>query len=263
MVTTQYSETIKDKVFKKDDIMILLGLVAKNIKPKKKGDFLSSDYFDVSLKAHDGLSYQFDEFNEGELEAVLKTKRIEQISITYRERNDDSTISCKLDVSRYGLNYFNIEAKNKDWFNARKSELKDFFKDVENQNNFYTRYRGVIATAVAVYIGYFIILVVLAIVDLIYNVSHVQIKPADHNSSTYKILTTLNYPIILVGSYFTGLLPTDILKQKVDALWPSIEFNFGPAHLNSAQRNRKILAYVISVIIIPFIIGLAITLLIH
>lgn len=258
-MTIKYSEDINNKVVLKDDILRLLTLVAENIRPKKKNDIYGSEYFAVSLRAKDGLSYQFDEPNFEEVEGVLRSKRITKIDITYRERDSDSTLICVLDTSKYGFNYYQVESKNKTWFNARKSQMQDFFKDVQDQSNFYLKYRSLISFLASIYLGYIILLVIFQVVSLIYNISHVEIKQIDYNSTSYKLTSTFIYPLTICLSYLIGSIPIDIIRRRIDELWPRIEFNFGPAHLNTLNKNREVWKYVITVIVLPLIVGIATT----
>lgn len=251
---TNYSESVENKVFKKSDVIRLIKLISSGHQKKSSKDLINPTYTNIELLMHDGNTYTSEEYSSDDIDGVLETKRLKSISLSFRSRETESTVSIKLTDSKYGLNYFSVESNDNSWFRAKKDEIKEWLDSVETQNNIILNHTKIVETILRFWLGYAFLLCIFLTIHLMYGFADIELPPTDKESVNYKFVDTYYIPIMALLSYVAGLLPADFIMEKVKNLWPSIEFNFGPDHLNKIKKNRIKLGYLISALVIPVIL---------
>jgi hypothetical protein len=131
-----------------------------------------------------------------------------------------------------------------DWVNTIYQSIEDMIINWEPQNKWITKYYYLLG--ILLYVILFIIII--QIYSAINTILHL-------NSSIYSILSTKG---LLISSLLFSLSATMILLIEIKNLYPPIEFNFGPKHLQIEANKRNKIYTIMGIIIIPFIISLII-----
>src|SRR5690606_27722614 len=141
-------------------------------------------------------------------------------------------------------------------------EFSDYLKSLKPQTNYYIEYRRPLQHLTRLGVSWLMTLVLLSTVNAFGPYFLGDIQPIDNPPQWLKAFASviLNPPFFFLFysllAYFQGGLFADALFRKIDKLWPSIELNFGPDHLNQTKLARQAVGYALSIVIIPAALSL-------
>ena len=248
----------KNKVFTEADIDEVIAIVKSNYDYKRKdSQYSSSQRLSVTIKLPDGESEDFDEKNLDEIKFIYSRKKIVAIYGRYSDYKKSRTFNFSIYEDRTSvLNNFDIQSSDDAWFYKQKSEIDDFLKRVRNQENFYLKYRLFIEPLarfiLAIPLTYLFYQIIVAFAHFIPAPPAREISANEQFWSIYWLVIVA----IFVNFMFSQMAFNKLFK-KIDSMWPTIEFNFGPDHLNTAKSTRSIFAHIASAVIIPLLLGVA------
>ena len=245
------SINIENKVFTEDNIIKLLKMV-ESLKNDEARDYVS-----LEIKSTDNVSYQIDDGDLDEVRPFLKEKKISSLSATYGQLGGDNRLRVEIQTNGFSGSYITVTSADKNWFNSNRAEFLDYLKSLKPQINFYIEHRRPLLHLARLGTGWLMVMVLLSAVNALAPYFFGDIQPVDNPPQWLEALgSILISPIFFfifysVIAYFQGGLFADTLFRKIDKLWPGIELNFGPEHLNNTKAARQAVGYALNVIIIP------------
>lgn len=215
MVETR-EKTIKDKVFTKTDIRNIWGIF--NSQPREpKTSYFSDPSLEVQIICRDETRYESENdelFSDGD---IIDLKRVESISIKYRNFKEDKKIT--IDLMHGNRTYYNnkltVKGKDKDWVAGVFSRFETLLSSVKPQQHWFLSYKSLFLLVGTV----FFVIALLSFFTFIEKTSQ--------------------YIIFAVLFTFPGLALFSLFIDWVIQLWPSVEFDFGPEH-QKVEKNRRI-----------------------
>lgn len=210
--------------------------------------------FVVMVECDDNSINEFEnlDFLEDELKDF---GRIIAITIRLSSYMQQNLIRISLDSIR-GYGNIIIEGKDRDWVDAKYSQLIHAINLVKAQENWYTKNRNLIFNLVYISLGILPWFFITSFLDLV-------VTPDENPSEKVEAFRNFNdeYPwIIYVVNFITwwllGTVWARLLMSWVSKLWPSIEFDFGHEHLNLVKERRKRLKIAGTVVVMPIVLAI-------
>lgn len=145
---------------------------------------------------------------------------------------------------------FTVSGDDTSWVDARFAELERIFAAVKPQSTIAHKYRFLVITPLAAALGYTFL--------FLYSFVIPKIQLAAPAWLDYVVAHDALRGLFILGlSCLVGWIPATIVEGWVEKLWPSIEFDFGPEHLNQEKNIRFRLGVVFSLLVIPIFLMLA------
>lgn len=223
-------------------------------------DFFQSEYkkmcedkykdLKISFKIDSEKKYLFK--NEETINSsFIKNNKV--IQIEYNLFSESKRISLFLthDGNRGYENEFDIKGSDPDWVDLTYSRFNEMLDSVEPQKEWFKKIK------IFLYIIACFEIAVLAVL-----ISTLTRNNISSDESVLKIFLgndkNIGIPIewiiiFAISLSFCAILT--LLFEKIEALWPSVEFDFGPNHLRFEKNRRKKIGVFITVIFIPIFIA--------
>jgi len=185
-------------------------------------------------------------------DSVLVSKRVSEVTIRYSAYEDDETIDISLAHGSYEhRNYVRVSGTDSAWVNGVVKKIEDEIAAFQPQNRFLVEYRGALHIVFALSIGsiYFFL------IDSIPSNPVESEPPAwlKELATNIKNSVLLGYGIKYAFSYLVGIWPALFLMDKLESLWPSIEFQIGPEHTFIEKKRRLWISSAILLGVIPVV----------
>lgn len=228
MSKLKYSKTfkIKWKRIKYDDIIQIAKLVQNQFKEDDYKDCFDIGFCDGScIEGSDMDIFSTDQF---------KRRTSERIAFTYHSKGYENKLEIKLYNSAVSPldSEVMIKSTNQDWFDSILNQINTIIEEIETQR--------IKITDSIKYVGLSIISIVEALI-LNYSLCKIVLNPIPIELSS--ILTG-------VFAMFFSLLNVYFLS-KIEKAYPKIEFMFGPEHMNTSKKIRRVFG-----ILMPLLIDL-------
>lgn len=246
---------VTDKVFNKSDILSLVQLIQGfYIQTEEQNSLrLNTQRFGARIYTDDGIMDSFDIQDIDQVSDLLDRKRIESIRIEYNDIENGHRIEVRLREGGISSNEVTIISTDRTWFNSRKSEIEEYLRTVKNQSRFYSKYRTLIQFIAENIAGIPFSILLIVFLNFVLTISNSGQNPSVNTSSS-SIAVLL--PAAFTLNYLFGVFASTKIFRQLDDLWPKIEFNLGPSHLNKRARIKSALKYGINVIILPLLLAL-------
>jgi hypothetical protein len=185
-------------------------------------------------------------------ESQISSKSISGIELYYFsiKYNQEISISLNHGSSDYN-NSVKVSGVDSTWVNGTLKMLEEIISSFKPQNNFFTKFKGVIHFVFSLSIGF----VYFFVMDLIPTPS-IEGKPPEWLIQLAKSLKGFELSFIFLKflmAYSIGVWPAFPLIGKLEKLWPSIEFQIGPEHLYIEKKRRVWIATAILIGVVPLI----------
>jgi len=185
----------------------------------------------------------------------LLNKRVKDITINYTNYKIDKRININIsNLSPYSGNTILISGKDELWVNGIYKYFEDYISTWEKQENWFKRFNILLSVISTLIFGisYFFILRFLGILIFLgeaHNLyeSWFNLAPA----SKYYVLV-----LVCLLSLMFGLITRYFTLNKINALYPNIEFKLGPEYKQKEKLKRNLVSKIITIIIIPVIISI-------
>lgn len=214
---------------------------------RRLGDLLEAQLQSLHQKAHLGVQVAVKGRTHNGPVAVLRdeavtTARIDSVSLSYNDYASSIHLSVRLYRGNptYNDSHFSISGTDTNWVKGVAAQVREFFQNVEQQRRF-PRWQKAVSY---VLLSSTAVLTELAIALLFFNTKQ------DHSGfDAYFLIPAILCTAAAVGSYYF----LDRLSKK---LFPVVELQSANPHHNTAQLQRRRAAWVISAVILPFLISL-------
>lgn len=253
------SGPIKNKVFTMQDLSriakLIIGFkeqISSEIKDERDA---KQTRLICIIECDDNTTIENDDFNVFIEDEMNGFSRVVSIDIKLRNHRSDHYIWLALD-SEKGYGKLTVESKDRDWADAKYTQLMHAIELVKKQENWYTRNQRLIFHLASISLGIIPYFVVLSIAGLF-------ISPIENpNEKVLAVKTFFSenswviYILTLLAWWSLGNLWAILLTRWVSKLWPSIEFDFGPEHLNLTKARRTRLGLASTLVIIPLLLAI-------
>ena len=190
----------------------------------------------ILLKSADNIQYE---------DQILRLEYLQNKKITYIEMwlfgFEKGSIYLTI---KHGRNFYLSVEGPEDWVNTIYQSIEDMIINWEPQNSLTNKYFPPIVVSIFV--------IFLFIIAWIY----IQINTILHITTTS--LSEVSILLLFISIIGWSFLITITIGSEIKNLYPPIEFNFGPKHLQIEAKRRNKIYTILAVIIIPFIISLII-----
>ena len=199
-------------------------------------------YVEFTMDSTDDIQYEDNTlriFTDG----PLKRKKANYIGLTCKNNLKSLYINIRIFPGAYGKIKVHINGENENLVNGIYKSIEDIINSWEPQNKFVLKHYRAIGLIVGV------------IVFISYTIGYVIVAK--------KLNPKLDFVIYFILLYIPGLLlmfGAVELMYKIFNMYPAIELNTGPEHLQIEKNSRNLLYVILSLIIIPLILGLIISL---
>lgn len=252
------SGQIKNKVFSLSDITRIAKLIDAYkhqliaVADEQDKRFVRSVFV---IECADNSTNEFENIDFLEKDDFNGFGRILAIKISLSSYETRHYIRISLDSERgYGL--LDVEGRDMDWVDAKFSQLIKAIDLVKPQENWYIKNQLLVMNIAAISIGIIPWFLVSTFLDLI-------ITPIENPSEKIIVIREffnqipwLEFIFPLLGCWGFGLVWAQLLNNWVTKLWPSIEFDFGPDHLNVIKERRKRIKIAGTVVIMPVLLAI-------
>jgi hypothetical protein len=186
----------------------------------------------------------------------LINKRVKVIKINYSNYNLDGAVK-RIDINisnrTYSENTILISGKDELWVNGVYKYFEDYIESWEKQESWFIKFNILLRIIFALFFGtaYFFILRIIGIYIFFGNIQKLYIKWSDMATSDKTVVLFLTIGL----SLFLGIVTGYFILKKIAELYPNIELKLGPEYLHRENLKRNKLYKIITIIIIPLIIG--------
>ena len=253
------SISVNNKVFSEDDINDLIeifgSLYTKHDEPDE-GRIWKSQKLSISIDSYDKIGEDFDETDYKLAKKILKAKKITSFSASFSDNETNSLLSVKLDENEYSTTTFTLYSQDTEWFNARRTQIQDYMTQVADQDNFYLKHKKAIRRISAFLAG-------IPVIALVYlgMIIWTQIFPTQPSTEQFtplqrNVAVSVLLFFAIIFNYLIGSLLTDKFFDRIDSLFPKIEFNFGPKRLNPRLKKRTLAKHLLLILVLPLFIDM-------
>lgn len=244
---------IKDKVFAKADIRRIAQVLLDKYQSTQEGeeDVYHLSSISVQLSCADDTSYESESIELFEDGGFIDIKKTDSIQMTFHNYALEQSIDFSIQHGGYRSSLI-VRGNDKNWVNGTFTTLKEIVDSVKPQDNWILRHKTLFLHLIAIGTGSLIYLVLDA---LIYR--HIQPiqNPSGFAKAVRDLLRAIPWLVYLIEwvlRWFMGIMNAAFpLRKWFLDLWPEIEFNFGPEHLNLEKARRERVWAVLLIIIFP------------
>lgn len=241
---------IENRVFQKEDILRLVRAIHQDYSPPKNEQSYRV-YFSLLIKCEDGSSFEIEDLALLDNDCVIDYKDANSIECDLRDSAEDK--SLRLSLSRNNsTGSLAIASRKKEWVRDRFVAFQEIIDSIAPQSTFFRRYKTVLLLVISLLIGY---LFVFFLNKLFALLPRIELPPSDLATLARKI-PFLDFVFIMFYSGCLGYPIADMLRNKMLALWPSIEFHFGPEHQRVIAKRKRIVMVYCFLLAVPIIINL-------
>lgn len=252
------TKKIRDKIFKKDDVLRISKKIFDLYKKSKSGDKL----FHIELRCDNEETFDIENSDLNNNIELLDIKKILRININFIDYRNDKRIKLNLSPGNDEWNNgYAVEGKTRAWVDTSVSQLDEILVSVTPQNRQYSKFKKIISNISATSIGFLFLRIVISLLK------RFNYQPGESSSSdpfAFIVKESLNsfnfliYPLTIITSWMIGswslLFFWSNIEKYLDNLWPSIEFDFGPEYKKHAKKKRETWGIILSLIIIPILL---------
>lgn len=251
---SRYSK-IENKIITTEDIQNLAKVIWEEYEKAKSPDKYASVSF--TIKCSDKSCFESSDPSIFETDSVLRTKRVDSVSICCHCYND-SYINVELcNGNIYWGNDITVKGTDSNWVNGISKRLEDISSSFTPQNTFVKDHSIFLNILFAFGYG----TIYMSILNVL--LSGVESLPENRIPEWAKILRNLFETVPFLREIFeyllgftVGIFPAVLTTDKLKKLWPSVEIQNGPEHMMIEKRRRKWLAIVFTTCILPLALSL-------
>lgn len=194
--------------------------------------------FEIAVK--DDIEYSSNSMEVFENGGVLDSKVIEGFTFRFYYLHKAS-IYININNPEYSsVHIIRVEGDDSTWVNGTFSKLSDVADSWERQNTVYKTFRWPISIILGILGGFFL--------GWLFTL---PISQPLGNLNTSALKAAVFIPIFTIGFMVIMLL----FENYINKLWPEIEIVPELEHERKLDKSRSRLKYIVSVIVIPFIIS--------
>jgi len=197
-----------------------------------------SDYYIMySVDATDNTSFESQSSDIFKENQIIENRVIRKVNMRFYTKNNSKNIEIQLIHlmnDENSENYISVSGDEPNWVNGVLSRLSQILDNTENQSKFTVQFSG-----------YF-----LFVLFILANVEYFRLVFDKLGKTPYEFV---NY-IYVFGFPFATFFGAIQLNSYVNKLWPDVELQTGPIHLQSATTKRNKMQWVMVSIILPILL---------
>jgi len=248
--------TVADKIVRLEDLYRLATVLSDehaSLKSRERVSlFLAADCDDGSKFSGESPTL----YSEA---SPIATKRATAVHMELRNFSASRSIVVELSHSGYYHsmgNRISVAGMEPNWVNGVLARLEDVTRGMSPQSTFVAKYRRLITLVTALGIGAAIVWI---LVMLLIPIVPPTPTPAEDG---LLLAFVMRYPLagLLIrygGYYVAGWGPSSFLVARLAELWPSVEFQVGPAHKHIERRRRSVIAAIVTLGVVPLLLEIA------
>jgi hypothetical protein len=245
-----------NKVFTQNDLVRLVDFFIETVVSRKKSDIYSErQRLDINTTTKDGVDYSFDESELKSLSSHFQQRQIDAFRASYSDYKTGNEINFRLNTSAYSTCYFQLKSKDEKWLDHKVARVNEYLNSIQRQENFYLSNRKWLRPVgkfiLALPITYIFLVVLVLLAGVIPSSGQVELDPNQRALGAFYVYVFLLFMNVLFGDVIVARL-----FKYFDNLWPPIEINTGPEHLNSLHRQRKFWSILAQTVIVPLAIAI-------
>jgi hypothetical protein len=247
---------IQDKIVTLRDVRALATLVANEVTTDDAGTaHWSGASFDVDTI--DNSSFQSSDPELFSDDSPITRRRAMKIEMSFRASHQNKRISICLEHG--GATYRNmvsVSGTDSKWVNGTTAQIESVVTAMKPQGTFFSKWGSAFGIVSAVSVGAIITWVMTK--ALLFVPLHTSTEP---NGVFLQILTYVastpigNLFVKYAMYYFAGLFPGYALIGKLRSLWPSIELQIGPEHVQVEKQRRIWAANFVVLGVLPLLVS--------
>jgi hypothetical protein len=239
---------VKDKVISKQNLIKfgeLLFRLYENDFEKFKDSFDREDSdpkeyyrgkFTISIQCNDGTNYTSESLDILTEQDILDFKKAESISISfsgqYRSKYVDFNITEGSSGNITRINTITISGDEVTWVRGTSEEIREILAHIKPQENIVIKYKRIISIISGIILSYLSLWSISLLLSLLMKQGVMNLEQTGATDDSWIIRLVLY--VLTFAMPFSFMINTQIKN-----LWHSVEFDFGPEHLqvNKAKRN--------------------------
>lgn len=184
-------------------------------------------------------------------DSVISRKRVIRVSMSFRSASYDKQVS--IDLTHGGTAYANrilVSGDDSRWVNGTVTNLSEMLDAATPQNTFIHRHFVGLSFLLAIGYGHLI----MPILNFVFR----YLPPSNHTSDPAQrtnLQLAIIYCVYYIALIIMGSTPATFTMAKLKDLWPSIELQIGPEHLNVERLRRTWLGIAFAGGVLPFILS--------
>jgi hypothetical protein len=252
------TQQINWRVFTKTDIRRIAQVLFNAYQNAEKNKHHSS--IALRLYCHGGISYESDSLCILDDGGPLDIKKTQTIQITFNDYDSERNIGISIREGNYHEGELTVRGTDKNWVQGNFTTLQEIIDSVKPQDNLILKHKNFTFHIIAFGVGSLVFLVLqFLIFQFIPAPRTIQIS-SDFIKSIILFVREnylFRYLFLIFLLWLEGIFTfASPLHKWLVELWPKIEFDFGPEHLNKPKIRRQRMWVVASLVIIPIIVNI-------
>ncbi len=243
---------IDSRIITADDLYRLANTLYQEYKSLVEDD--SHVRLSFTAYSDDGSVFESDDPELFSGISPIFSKKINAVEMELKAYNIDRSVTINLNQTNRTYthrNYISCKGSDSKWVNGMLINLQDIVDGFKPQNQFVSENRLWIHIISSIGIGAVLIFILTPFLSFL----GVQSAPANHPIRIFFVENPFLRHIFLYFCYFlAGNFPASLLVDRLEELWPKIEFQVGPPHKHFKRKKRSIIASIFILGIIPFVI---------
>jgi hypothetical protein len=247
------------RVFTKTDIRRIAKVLNEAFQNAKKNKHHSSIAF--RLYCQGGISYESDSINILDDGGPLDIKRTQTIQITFYDYETERNIDFSIREGNYYGGELSVRGTDKNWVQGNFTTLQEIIDSIKPQENVILKYKNIVFHIIAFGTGSLFYLLLNFLIFQHIPIPNRTIEISSEFLKSVFLFLKANlwilYLILVFLLWFEGVVTFAYpLHKWLLELWPEIEFDFGPDHLNKNKIRRQRIWIVASLVIIPIAVNI-------
>ncbi len=256
----EISKAIGNKIIKKTDLIKITNFIFNEY---KKCDDSSRAIFNITIHCENNEIRRYEKTNLEE-NSILDLKKILRLKIDFTDYQVQKNIVLELHQGNDEyFNQYTVAGDEDDWVNSTDIKIEEILYAITPQNKIFKKIKRIMFHFLSLNIGFFFSKILFLILDKL-GYKPIKSDPDLSNPFTFlfdKLLTsfpTSKYIFYVAACWWLGMgilfLFWPSYKKYWENICPSIEFDFGPEHTKYSKINRKRIATITTLILIPMLL---------
>ncbi|MEH6891132.1 hypothetical protein V7024_15795 [Bacillus sp. JJ864] len=239
---------IEEKVFSKKDLIDIAKYINKESN-NNEFDKTVNENFQLKINCLGNISYESANLEIFEENDIIDRKKIESIHISFSDFKPRREIDLFITEGNRELNQLRVSGEDSDWVISKFHNLTELIEEVKPQTNVILKNKKIFSFVGSLILS---ILSIITVVLFMYNLFKIGAFTIDEskNEPNSGIVAVIN-GLLMLGLFM--MIWKIKINNIINSLWFSVEFDFGPKHLQKQKNSRKAINTFIIAFIIPLI----------
>jgi hypothetical protein len=259
------SIAIRNKIFEKKDIKKMEKFFINEWEKDHDNNRNDPDpfYFNFAIRCQDETSYSSQSLEIFDDDSIIDMKQVDKITMHFRGNStvNDMALGLNSYCTCNTCNQFEISGKDGNWVKAKFSEFQEIINSIKPQESFYQKCYSIINIILSISLFFFVyqtfsyFMAVLTLDDQSSNSFPEYLNCVIVQREKFMDTKVSIFLAVTIAATFS-IIGTKSVEESTKKLYPSIEFDFGPDHMNIVKQRKKQISLILSLIIVPFLISL-------